>query len=100
MIITTLKFYFFFAILLNCSLPTYIFIASAAYAKTHLVTDYRKSIQNKLFKLCTARTVWSDSIIRPVSVRSGKCTTQMVTNENESAGGLGIIRGNKVGESE
>ena len=35
-------------------------------------------LQNQLLQLCMARTVYSDVIIRPVSVRSGKCTTQMV----------------------
>ena len=38
---------------------------------------------NQLLHLCTARTVWSDPVIRPVLVRSGKFTIHMVTNENQ-----------------
>ena len=34
-------------------------------------------------QLGTARTVWSDPVIRPVLVRSGKFTTLMVTNEKQ-----------------
>ena len=37
--------------------------------------------RNHLLLLCTARTVWSDPVIRPVSVRSGKFIIRMVTNE-------------------
>ena len=36
---------------------------------------------NKLMQFCTARTVWSDPVIRPVLVRFGKCTIRMVTNK-------------------
>ena len=41
-----------------------------------------KSVK-QLLHLCTACTVWSDPIIRTVSVCSGKFTTRMVTNEKQ-----------------
>ena len=42
-------------------------------------------VSNQLLQLCTARTIWSvsvirsDSVIKFVSVRFGKCTTNVVT---------------------
>ena len=38
---------------------------------------------DQLLQLCTARTVWSDSVCRSISVPSGKLTTGMVTNEKQ-----------------
>ena len=40
-------------------------------------------VENQLLQLCTARTVWFNAVIRPVSVRSGKFTTSMVINEKQ-----------------
>ena len=38
---------------------------------------------SQLLQLCMAHRAWSDLVIRPNSVRSGKFTTCMVTNEKQ-----------------
>ena len=38
-------------------------------------------IFNQLLQLCTARTVWSDPVIRPVLICSSKLSTCMVSDE-------------------
>ena len=52
-----------------------------AWSGSTLFAKNNTILLNQLLQLCTARVVWSDSIISPVSIRSGKCTIQMVTKK-------------------
>ena len=47
------------------------------------VNRKRDSEFNQLWQLhvCKARTVWSNLVIKPVSICFDKCTTQMVTHK-------------------
>ena len=50
---------------------------------THEGIYFQHENIKQLLQLCTARTVWSDPVIRPISVLSGTFNTRMVTNEKQ-----------------
>ena len=54
--------------------------------KYHL---YRVSVKNQLLQLFTARTIWSDPVIRPDSVR--KSTTQLVTSGKQRKKSVNLL---------
>ena len=48
--------------------------------ETRLITESdQRGPNHQLMQLCTARTAWSDSVIKLVSVLFGKCTNLLVT---------------------
>ena len=49
----------------------------------HLTPAEEKILRKQLLQLCTPRTVWPDSVIRSVLVRSGQFSTLMLTNEKQ-----------------
>ena len=46
----------------------------------------KKKKERKKEQLFTARTVWNDSLVWPVSVRSGNYTTQIMTEDRGKSG--------------
>ena len=68
-------------------LPLYCIVLRDSYGNYFKCPSFKNftivTYYNQLLQLCIASTVWSDPIIRPISVRFGKFTTRMVPNEKQ-----------------